>query len=142
MGAQVDLTPIDQAALDALATLDRPVGFGAAPADALQNLLNQANPGPDYLILYPVTDRRSGTLRDPYEDIASEYQVTIVGRMAEGVRWLIPRVEAALKAMVIPGRAVVTFVPVTGGGVRPDLTTTPPVFIATPSWRVWSTPNP
>lgn len=142
MGAVVDLAPIDQAALDALDAVGLEVGYGQPPAGAAAAIVQPNGAGADYLILHPVTDVRSGNLLDPYEDIAVDYQVTIVAKLPAGARWLVSRVEAALKAIEIPGRAVVSIVPLSTPPLYVDNDFTPPVHVARPSWRVWSTPNP
>lgn len=142
MGVSIDLEPIDQAALDSLGALGVPVELGRPPDGAALAIVNQASPGPDYLILHPVTDQRSGNVADPYEDIAIDYQVTIVAKLPAGARHLVSRVEDALKAIAIPGRAVVTFVPLSNPPLLIDNDFTPPVHVARPSWRLWITPNP
>lgn len=145
MGIEIDVLAHDRAALDALEAIGVPVGYADAPAGALESISSKTGtPGSDYLILYPLTDIRSGSnALDPFEDVAFEYQVTIVARLADGARSLVQRVEAALKAISIEGRYVWRFEPVSSGAVRPDFEPTkPPLFTATPVYRIYTTPNP
>lgn len=135
----VALLPHDQAVIAALQTIGKPVGFGAAPAGALTAVQNKT--GPDYLIVYPLTALRDGGLGDPYTQAELTYQITCVGRLAAGARWLVDQVEPALLAVAITGRSVIQIIPEGGGQVRPDLDVTPPVFIATPRYRIRTVPT-
>lgn len=115
-----------------------PVGFAAAPVGALKGV--QAETGPDYVICYPISSTRDGTLGDPFADGELVYQFTCVARSAAGARWLVAKIEAALVTVAIPGRAAVLVIPEDGGAVRPDFDVDPPVFIATPRMRLLTTP--
>lgn len=139
MGTPVDLYPHDQAVLDALGALGLPVGLSEPAEGAYEALISETTPGPAYLVVHPINDTRSGSTLAPYEDIRATYQITIVDRAAETVRALVSDVESALQAVTIPGRAVVAFQPVDGGGVRPD-PIRPLVFVATPRFAFWTTP--
>lgn len=138
MRSVVALLPHDKAVLTALATIGKPVGFGEAPAGALEGV--QAGTGLDYMILYPLNTVSDGSLGDPFTDVALVYQVTCVGQLAEGVRWLTDKIEPALLALSIPNRAV-TQVVVDAGQVRPDFDLTPTVFTATPRYTISTVPN-
>jgi hypothetical protein len=135
----VDLLPHDLAVVDALETIGKPVGFAAAPAGALAAVQNKT--GPDYLILWPLTTSRDGTLGDPYTDAEPVYQITCVGRSAAGVRWLVDQIEPALLTVSVTGRAVIQITPEDGGQVRRDDDVEPPVFIATPRYRISTVPT-
>ncbi len=139
MTTVVNLLPHDLAVIAALQTIGKPVGFAEAPAGALAGV--QARTGPDYVIAYPLQSQRDGTLGDPYSDADLVYQFTCVGRLAAGVRWLVDQIEPALATVAITGRAVLQVVPEDGGQVRPDFDLDPPVFIATPRFRISTTPS-
>ena len=135
----VQALPHDLAVIAALQTLGKPVGFAEAPDGALEAV--QAGTGPDYLILWPLNSLRDGSLGDPYSDGEFVYQITCVGRLAAGVRYLVGQLESALAGVSITGRSVLQIIPEDDGGVRPDTDVTPPVFIATPRWRLSTTPT-
>lgn len=130
--------PHDLAVIAQLKMLGRPVGFAEAPDGALAAV--QARTGPDYMILYPLSSGRDGTLEDPYADADFVYQVTCVGRLASGVRWLVGEIEDRLLGVAVAGRAVVEVVVEDDRAVRPDNDLDPAVFIATPRIRLVSTP--
>ena len=90
----VDLYPHDQAVLDALTEgIERPVGFTEAPDGALEALQDTASPGPDYVILYPISGQRlPSSANDSAGDADLVYQTTIVARRPEGARGLISRI--------------------------------------------------
>lgn len=134
----VALLPHDKAVIAAVATIGKPVGFAAAPAGALAGVQNKT--GPDYAIVYPLTAGRDGSLGDPYTDADLVYQITCVGRLADGVRWLVDQIEPALLSVAITGRSVIQITPEDGGQVRPDFDVDPPVFIATPRFRLSTVP--
>jgi len=134
----VDVYPHDMAVIEALETIGHPVGFGQAPPGALEGVVKRT--GPDYLVLYPLGSARDGNLGDPWTDAALTYQVTVVGRTAPGVRWLLDKIEPALLAVAVPGRAVRSVTPEDDSGVRPDFDTDPPVLIATPRFRILTVP--
>lgn len=136
----VDLYPHDQAVLTALATIGKPVGFAEAPAGALEGV--QAGTGPDYMVVYPMAGgQRDGSLGNPYTDAELVYQITCVGRLASGARWLVSRVETALLGASITGRAVLQVIPEDTGAVRADTDVEPAVFLATPRFRIQTVPT-
>lgn len=139
MRTTVELLPHDLAVIAALETTGKPVGFAAAPPGALDAV--QKRTGPDYLILYPLNTFRDGSLGDPWKDADLVYQVTCVGRLAAGVRWLVDQIEPALLGTTVAGRAITQVVPEDGGQVSLDVDVTPPVYIATPRYRLSSTPT-
>lgn len=131
--------PHDLAVIDAVETIGRPVGFAAAPAGALEAV--QDGTGPDYYIVYPLNSLRGGTLGDPHSEGEFVYQITCVGRLAAGVRYLAGQLESALAGVSITGRTVLQVIPEDDGAVRPDTDVTPAVFIATPRCRISTTPT-
>jgi hypothetical protein len=132
--------PVDLAVKTALATIGKPVGFAEAPPGALAALQGDP-PGSDYLILYPINSVRDGSLGDPFADAEFVYQVTAVGRLADGVRWLVSRIETALLGVTVADRAVIQVIPEDDGAVRLDSDVTPPVFLATPRYRLVTVPT-
>lgn len=135
----VDLLPHDKAVIARLQTLSKPVGFAEAPAGALDGVRRRI--GPDYMILYPLHSVRDGSLGDPFTDAELVYQITCVGRLADGVRWLVSRIETALLGASIAGRVVTQVIPEDGGQVRTDSDVTPAVFVATPRFRLTTVPT-
>ena len=135
----VALLPHDLAVKTALETIGKPVGYGAAPAGALAGV--QSKTGPDYLIVYPLNTTRDGSLSDGYTQADLVYQITCVGRLPAAVRDLADEAEAALLTVAVTGRAVIQVVPEDGGQVRPDFDVDPPVFIATPRFRIRTVPT-
>ena len=115
------------------------VGYATAPEGALEAVQNRT--GPDYLIAFPLNSLRDGTLADPFRDGEFVYQITCVGRLAAGVRYLVGQLEAALAGITITGRSVLQVIPEDDGAVRPDTDVVPPVFIATPRYRLSTVPT-
>lgn len=138
MRTTVDLLPHDLAVKAALETIGKPVGFAQAPAGALEGVRTRS--GPDYLVLYPLNTVRDGNLGDAFTDAELIYQVTVVGRTAAGVRWLVDQIEPALLGVTVADRAVTMVRPEDDSGVRPDFDTDPPVLIATPRFRLYTVP--
>lgn len=134
----VDVLPHDLAVIDAVETIGKPVGYAQAPAGALEGVQNRT--GPDYIVAYPLNSVRDGSLADPFADVDLVYQFTCVGRLAAGVRYLVGQLETALAGVSITGRAVLQVVPEDDGAVRPDTDVDPPVFIATPRYRLRTVP--
>lgn len=135
----VQVLPHDLAVIDAVETTGKPVGFAQAPAGALAAV--QAGTGPDYYVVHPISGTRDGSLSDPFADADLVYQITCVGRLAAGVRYLVGQLETALAGVSISGRSVLQIVPEDDGAVRPDFDVDPPVFIATPRYRLSTTPT-
>lgn len=139
MSTTVDLLPHDLAVITALETIGKPVGFAEAPAGALDGV--RLRTGPDYYIAWPLNTVRDGSLADPYMDADLVYQITCVGRLAAGVRWLVDQIEPALLTVTVTGRAVTQVIPEDGGAVRQDFDVDPAVFIATPRVRISTVPT-
>lgn len=138
MSTVVRLLPHDLAVKAALETIGKPVGFAEAPAGALEAFANDP-PGPDYYVLYPINTVRDGSLGDPFVDAELVYQITCVGRLAAGARWLVDQIEPALTGITVANRQVNLVIPEDGGQVRPDEDVEPSVFIATPRVRLVTT---
>lgn len=128
------------AALAADTALNRPVGYVDAPAGALTNLL-AGEPG--YIIVYPLPGGwRDGVAVDPYADIELVYQMTCVDRLPQAAQWMADRIEAALTALTVTGRTVLWVTPVAPVGVtRDDSLAGEPLYIATPRYRIATTPT-
>src|SRR5690606_40445671 len=95
----------DEAVLQAVQTIGRPVAISDAPNGALDALL--AGSGPGYYIVYPIGGgSRDGSVADPYADIELTYQITCVDQGPEGVRWLSDQLEPKLAALSVPNRRV------------------------------------
>lgn len=135
----VEPLPHDLAVVAALETIGRPVGLAQAPPGALDN---RGLPVADYLVVYPIGGgRRNGSLGDPFADAELVYQITAVGRLPDGVRWLTGRIEAALLGVTVAGRTISQVVPEDLEGVFADRDVGPPhPFYSTPRYRLRSTP--
>lgn len=141
MRSSVALLPHDLAVIARLQTIagSHPVGFGAAPEGAYEAV--RLRSGPDYMILYPLNGTRDGSLGDPFTDADLVYQITCVGRLADGVRWLVDQIEPALLGATVAGRTIVQVIPEDAGQVRAELDVSPPVFLATPRYTLQSVPT-
>jgi hypothetical protein len=136
----VEILPHDLAVVAAIETIGKPVGLAEAPDGALEAITE--GDGPDYVIVYPISGLRSAiSLVDATGDVELVYQTTIVARRPEGARWLIDRIESALSGLTVDDRHIVRVTPDEVGQVRPDTDLTPHVYMATPRWRLWTTPN-
>jgi hypothetical protein len=136
----VEPLPHDLAVIAALETIGRPVGFAEAPPGALAALLNGT--GPDFLVLYAIGGgQRDGSLSDPYADFRPVYQITIIGRRPEGVRWLAGKLEPALLGITVADRVVSLVIPEDLEGVYADRDVGPPhPYYSTPRFRLLTTP--
>lgn len=94
-----------------------------------------------YAVVYPVVTQRDGPVADPDADCVFTVQVTCHGASAESVTQIVDDVEVALRAVVVSGRSVTRVEPIGGGDLRRDDDVTPPLYFATPRWRVHSTPS-
>jgi hypothetical protein len=103
-----------------------------------------------YRIVYPVTGgifngEDLGTLGEPSDDASLIWQVTCVGATRPQCEAIVDNtndllVEQAV-SLVIAGRYVQrVWSDMAGGGARRDDEVQPPVFIATPRYRIQSTP--
>jgi hypothetical protein len=98
-----------------------------------------------YYIVYPLPGGLfDGTLGCPDDDASLIWQVTAVGGNRPQCEAAVDRCNATLigQPLAIPGRFVSrVWADMAGGGVRRDDTVQPPVFIATPRYRIDSTPS-
>lgn len=135
----VEPLPHDLAVVEALETIGAPVGFAAAPTGSLNA---DGRPTVDFLTLYPIGGgQRDGSISDPYADVELVYQVTVTGRLPEGVRKLAGQIEPALLAVTVPGRRVTFVRPEDLEGVFADRDVGPPhPFYSTPRYRLGTTP--
>lgn len=115
------------------------VGDAEAPTDV--------DPREDpYVVVYPIAGResfgtsRSGSLEEPFEDAELVYQVTCAGGSRKEVEWLADKVEVLLDGVTVAGRRI-HVVPEMNPGVTRTSNETPPIFEATPRYRLMSTPS-
>lgn len=121
----------DAAVLIALASAGRPVGDGVKGEGF----------GTPYSVLYPLSGGgRDGSMASPEDDVTVVYQVTCVGVTRQQARDLADRVDSAVREVVIPGRAVTNVSAELPPGVQRDDDVTPPLFYATPRYRISTTP--
>lgn len=134
--------PHDLAVIAALESIDgdHPVGFALAPEGALE-AVRSTEGNHDYMILYPLNSTRDGSLGDAWSDADLAYQVTCVGRLPAGARWLADRIESALLGIEVAGRKIVNVIPDDSGQVRIDTDVQPPVYLATPRFTLQSVPT-
>lgn len=145
MVTTVELLPHDKAVKAALEAItgDHPVGFAQTPDGALEGVQNRT--GPDYMVVWPISGLRDGSLEDPFADVDLVYQISCTGRDGDGVRWLVDHIAPALAALTIPGRSVMQVTPDDDGAVRLDQDIRPEldgpgVNVATPRYRISTTP--
>lgn len=99
-----------------------------------------------YRIVYPIIGGIfDGTLGEPSDDASLIYQVTCIGRDRPQCEWVADDTNDILieqqASLVVPGRYIMRiWADMPGGGVRRDDEVQPPVFIATPRYRIESTP--
>ena len=94
---------------------------------------------PPYIVVYRIGGTRDGEAAAPEDRADLVYQLTCVGAMAEAAEFLQDQAETAMRALAIPGRAVRSWIDSDGPVARDD-DVKPPLFYATPRWRIWSTP--
>lgn len=93
-----------------------------------------------YVVVYRITGgNRSGNLDDPDGDGEFIYQVTCVGESRQQAEWLVDKAEELLANVALEDRDV-TVRPHSNPGVLRDDTVTPPIFYATPRFRLKTTP--
>jgi len=114
----------------------------------------QGDPGTSkfkpYCIVYPLpggifSGDDLGTLGDPSDDASLIWQVTCVGRDRPQCEWAVDTVNDLLVEratdLIIPNRYVQRiYADMAGGGARRDDEVQPPVFVATPRYRMLTTP--
>jgi hypothetical protein len=127
----VQTNPHTLAVIDALKTIGKPVGDARKPDGE-----------PPYAVVYPFGGTRSGPVGDPDADASLTWQITCVGRDREGAEWMADRVAEVMDGGVvnIPGRKVMRAQTVSDQPIRRDDDVQPPLFYATPIWRLDTTP--
>lgn len=99
-----------------------------------------------YCIVYPLTGGIfDGTLGCPDDDASLIWQVTCVGVTRAQCEWAADTVNDVLigQPLTVADRFIArVWSDMAGGGARRDDEVQPPVFIATPRYRVESTPAP
>ncbi len=98
-----------------------------------------------YCIVYPLPGGMfDGSLGCPDDDASLIYQVTCVGADRPQCEWVADKANVTLLTrpyVTVAGRYVTRVqADMAGGGVRRDDTVQPPVFIATPRYRIDSVP--
>jgi hypothetical protein len=110
----------------------------------------QGDPGASkfmpYCIVYPLAGGVfDGPLGCPDDDASLTWQVTCVGATRAQCEWAADKANEILigQPLTVAGRFISrVWADMAGGGARRDDTVQPPVFIATPRYRVESTPMP
>jgi hypothetical protein len=140
------------AILDVLSVELKTFDTGAPALDQTPGVLDswgwQGAPGSSkfraYYIVYPLPGGLfDGTLGCPDDDASLIWQVTCVGATARQCEAAADRANSVLvgQPLTIAGRYVTRVqADMAGGGVRRDDTVQPPVFIATPRYRIDSVP--
>lgn len=126
------------AVITALEDAGLTVGDGEAPADAGR----QADGSFDhYVVVYSIPGgARSGTLEAPFEDGDLIFQVTCVGESRRQAEWLVDKAEDILDGVTVAGRRIHAM-PESNPGVTRDDDLSPPLFYATPRYRLMTTPS-
>lgn len=129
-----DHTAAVVAALDAVAGLV--VGRGEMPTLA-------AGADKKYCVVYSIPGGRlSGSLEDAEEDGELVYQVTCVGETNDQAEWVVDKVMALLDGIgPVQGRVIPRVALESMPGVFRDESIDPPLFVATPRFRIFTTPE-
>lgn len=120
------------AVIAALQATGLTVGDSQAPAGA-----------PPYGVVYPISGGDSyGTLGDRNGDAELVYQVTCVGSSRKQAEWVADKALGLLAGFAAPtGRSVPLVALESMPGIQRDDEKSPPLFYATPRFRVFSTPS-
>ena len=92
-----------------------------------------------YVVVYRVGGSRDGEAAAPEDRAELIYQLTCVGAIRKQAEWLQDEAEGALRSMSVAGRAVEVRLD-SDGSVSRDDDLSPPLFYATPRYRIWTTP--
>lgn len=147
------LQPHTAAIVDVLAAELKTFSAGAPDLDQNPGVLNswgwQGTPGHSkfrpYRIVYPVPGGVfDGPLGCPSDDASLIWQVTCVGATSDQCEWVVDNTNELLveQPLIVAGRFIQRVYLDMTGGVRRDDTVQEPVFIATPRYRIESTPSP
>ena len=98
---------------------------------------------PPYVVVYPITGGSySGTLTDPQKNAELVYQVTCVGSGREQAEWLLDKATVTmLSGITVTGRALIHLYVQEPSGVQVDNDADPPLFYATPRYRLLTVPS-
>lgn len=119
------------AVITALEDFDLTVGDARAPDGH----------APPYVVVYPIPGgRTSGTLDEPDADAELIYQVTCIGSTREQAQWLVDKVLGLLDTFDVADRYIPRVALEEHAGIQRDDQQTPPVFMAAPKFRVFTTP--
>ena len=130
MVTTVESRPHTEAVLAVLATLGRPVGDCTRP---------QGNP--PFIVVYPGQGgSRNGTIADPDADAVLYFRIICVGWDRAGAEWMADRVAEVMPTLSVPGRRAHRITLESDSGVSRDDDVTPPLYAATPLWRLWTSP--
>lgn len=152
--AMADLASLNShtsAIVDALDAVVKTFDAGAPPLDTIGGGEGwgwqgapEITPFKKYCIVYPLSGGVfDGPLGCPDDDASLIWQVTCVGATRPQCESVVDRVNDTLigQPLSIAGRFVTrVWADMAGGGVRRDDTVQPPVFIATPRYRIESVP--
>ena len=112
-----------------LQSLGLTVGDAAAPASP-----------PPYVVVYQIPGGGfSGQLGRINDDAEIVYQVTCVGVSRQQAEWLEDKANGLLTGITVSGRSIPLIRTDGLGGIRRDDSIQPPVFVATPRFRFYST---
>lgn len=103
----------------------------------------EAENAPPTMVVYDIPGGRSyGTVAAPNEDADLVYQVTCVGETREQAEWLADKaISTLLAGFTVTDRSIAQVDIDSFPGVRRDDTVSPNIFIATPRFRVTTTPS-
>jgi hypothetical protein len=118
------------AVLAALVATGRPVGAAIRPAGE-----------PPYVVVYPQSGTRSGPMADPDADASLLYRLTCVGWDLVGAEWMAYECDKAMRTITVPGRRVLRVRLENDVVALRDDDVQPPLFLATPLYRLWTTPS-
>ncbi len=114
-----------------LQALGLTVGDAEAPVGA----------APPYAVVYPIAGGQTGgVLAAPDDDAELVVQVTCVGTSRKQAEWLEDKAMGLLTSLSVTGRSVPRVALDSFGGVFRDDAKSPPLYVAVPRFRIYSTP--
>jgi hypothetical protein len=141
--ATLELSPVDQAIVDHLATLAWPVGYCDPGAGGGWQGEEGNSPYRPNLQVWPTTAGYSGKLATNHGFTDGEWQIRAVAVTAAKVRQMIDVVHDRMLNVPIAvpaGIAVVKLAPVTTSGPREDNTVVPPLMYANEVFEIQTVP--
>lgn len=113
-------------------------GFGLSVGDAQA----PAGVSEKYAVVFPIAGGDSyGTLAARNDDAELIYQVTCVGETREQAEWVADKAMGLLAGFAVSGRSVPVVALESMPGIQRDDAKSPPLYYATPRFRVFSTPS-